>query len=284
MGVGGSARYEYERTREARVQRVRDNRSLLLALSAVLIVGGATAGHLLLGAWWFGTLVGLAIVIGQLAPSRREVAWRKGAEGEQAVGRVLDGLVPPTRALHDRRIPGSRANIDHILVASAGVWTIDAKNYTGKLETRRRGKELWIGGRNRSKLLEQAHEQAAVVRRTLAAAGPETVPVNPALCFLGVEWPLLFPPDSADGVRLLTRRGLRRLAAGQPALSAAEIRQVSEQLDARLHPGTESRRSQRDVRLTGAAHASRSAVVEQTVEPRDDVIVRTWKRYGKHRL
>ena len=35
--------------------------------------------------------------------------------------------------LHDRRIPGTRANIDHIAVASSAVWVIDAKRYNGKL-------------------------------------------------------------------------------------------------------------------------------------------------------
>lgn len=35
--------------------------------------------------------------------------------------------------VHDRRIPGSRANIDHIAVAATGVWVIDTKNATGAL-------------------------------------------------------------------------------------------------------------------------------------------------------
>jgi hypothetical protein len=34
-------------------------------------------------------------------------------------------------ALHDRRIPGTRANIDHIAVGPRGVFVIDAKKYTG---------------------------------------------------------------------------------------------------------------------------------------------------------
>ena len=34
--------------------------------------------------------------------------------------------------LHDRRLPGSRANIDHIAVTSAGIWVIDSKRYTGR--------------------------------------------------------------------------------------------------------------------------------------------------------
>ena len=33
--------------------------------------------------------------------------------------------------LHDRRIPGSKANIDHIAITAAGIWVIDAKRYKG---------------------------------------------------------------------------------------------------------------------------------------------------------
>jgi hypothetical protein len=36
--------------------------------------------------------------------------------------------------LHDRRIPGSRANIDHIAIAATGVWVIDSKRYKRKLQ------------------------------------------------------------------------------------------------------------------------------------------------------
>ena len=41
--------------------------------------------------------------------------------------------------LHDRRIPYSKANIDHLIVAPWGVFIVDAKNYKGKVETRNRG-------------------------------------------------------------------------------------------------------------------------------------------------
>jgi hypothetical protein len=97
-----------------------------------------------------------------LAPSRREVAWRKGAEGERIVGSALDALCGGGVAsvLHDRKIPGSRANIDHIVVAPTGVFAVDAKRYSGRLEVRARGREIWIKGRNRSRLLEQGNRQA----------------------------------------------------------------------------------------------------------------------------
>ncbi|MEP6843953.1 MAG: nuclease-related domain-containing protein, partial [Pseudolysinimonas sp.] len=59
-------------------------------------------------------------------------AWQKGANGEVAVGAALDRLTPlGVQVLHDRRIPGTKANIDHIAVGPRGVFVIDAKKYQG---------------------------------------------------------------------------------------------------------------------------------------------------------
>jgi len=61
--------------------------------------------------------------------------------------------------LHDRRIPGARANVDHIVVAPWGVFVIDAKNYKGRVEKRDRGGffstdyRLYVGGRDKTALV-----------------------------------------------------------------------------------------------------------------------------------
>ena len=53
-------------------------------------------------------------------------AWAVGAVGERKLGGGLDRLRSATTVvLHDRRIPGSKANIDHIVIAPSGVWVID---------------------------------------------------------------------------------------------------------------------------------------------------------------
>lgn len=282
--AGESAQSEYERIRRGRRERVCGQRTLLVGLAAVSVVGTAVAMQVLVGAWWVGAVVGLLPVANLLLPSQREVAWRKGAEGERAVARAIDKLAS-TRALHDRRIPGSRANIDHILIAPTGVWTIDAKNYTGKLETRRRGRELWIKGRNRSKLLEQARRQTAVVADVLADAGLATVPVRPALCFLGVEWPLLFAPRNAGDVELLSPRRLSTLPVGTPVLPASQIEHVAMTLDRQLRPAAK-------ITSPGPASASRPTrtakdrprTSQPAPPPAREMTVKPWKRYGKDRL
>lgn len=115
-GAGASAFREYERRRakdqeavEARKRRVRDR------------FGGGR----------FGAAV--ASVTVDTRERSSTWVWAQGATGEVEVGRRLDTLAgPDVVVLHDRRIPGSRANIDHLVVTGAGIWVVDAKRYIGK--------------------------------------------------------------------------------------------------------------------------------------------------------
>ncbi len=71
---------------------------------------------------------GIALVGWALRPDPDPDRWRRGAEGEAATAMLLARL-PRRRyvVLHDRRIPGSRANIDHLVIGPTGVWVIDTK-------------------------------------------------------------------------------------------------------------------------------------------------------------
>jgi hypothetical protein len=172
-----------------------------------------------------------------LEPSRSEVAGRKGAAGER-VGRALDGLAADEiQVLHDRKIPGSRANIDHVAVAPTGVFTVDAKRYSSRMVVRGRASEIWIKGRNRSKLLEQGHRQARTVATVLDHAGIDRVRILPALCFVDTDLPLLVPKQVV-GVALLTPRRLlkRLLAAAGPPLTSAQQSAIVVALDSALLP------------------------------------------------
>jgi hypothetical protein len=116
-----------------------------------------------------------------------------------AVGGLLDGLRPRgILTLHDRKIPGSSANIDHIVVAPSGVWVIDAKNYTGRVE--RRGwfngdVRLYVDGKNRTKLAAAMERQVEVVRHAL---GTHDIQIRAVLCFTGGEWSLFAKPFVVD--------------------------------------------------------------------------------------
>src|SRR5947209_4421219 len=63
-----------------------------------------------------------------------ERAWRVGAKGEQLVGRELAKLAsPPWYVFHDIPIGGRGANVDHLVIGPGGVFSVNAKNLTGKV-------------------------------------------------------------------------------------------------------------------------------------------------------
>jgi len=57
-------------------------------------------------------------------------AWSSGTQA--ALGARLDRHASETIAvMHDWRIPGTKANIDHIVVTAGGAFVVDAKRYVG---------------------------------------------------------------------------------------------------------------------------------------------------------
>lgn len=125
---------------------------------------------------------------------QHQKAWARGAAGEAQVAQLLAKyLDDDVIALHDRRIPGSRANIDHIVVAPSGVWVIDTKRYTGKATIDRPllGKpRLVINGRDKTELIDRLDRQVVLVRTATQQIAPET-PTRGALCFVDTELPLI---------------------------------------------------------------------------------------------
>jgi nuclease-like protein len=134
-------------------------------------------------------------------------AWKAGADGERRVGVHLDGWAEATGGivLHDRRIPPTRANVDHIALNSEGVWVIDAKeykgmvNFSGGILSRA---ELRVDGRVKTHLAEGVWWQMERVAAVLdeASAGHSRPSVCGVLCFVGAEWPLLGGTFTVNGV------------------------------------------------------------------------------------
>ena len=82
---------------------------------------------------WGNPIGGAVLALTDEPQSTR--AWAVGARGEEKLAEALDGF----SVLHDRRVPGTRGNIDHIVVAPAGVFVVDAKRYEGRIEIRNHG-------------------------------------------------------------------------------------------------------------------------------------------------
>lgn len=176
--AGASARREHERRKNAREQRIR-------------------ARHPKLG--------GLILALSD-DPQSTE-AWQRGAIGEELLAERLKELPDTVRMLHDRRIPGTRGNIDHIAVSTSGVWVIDAKRYKGgpSLQVaggilRPRVETLRVAGRDETKLVDGVKSQISRVTTALAGAYVE---VKGALCFVDADWPLLGGAFTVNGIDVL---------------------------------------------------------------------------------
>ena len=190
--AGASARREHERRKARRESGVRER-------------------HPRLG----GMILAL-----QDAP-QHETSWGRGASGEELVEQALAKRCPDVAVLHDRRIPGSRANIDHIAVAATGVWVIDTKRYKGKVQIAKPlfGKPtLTIAGRDKTRLVDGLAKQVELVTAALATLGTD-VPIHGCFCFVDSELPLFGTP-SINGPTIFGRRGLARQLNATGALSA----------------------------------------------------------------
>lgn len=150
---GASARREFERRAARREEQIR-------------------AKHKRLG--------GLILAVSDDPQSTR--AWGTGAIGEERLGSRLNELAGDSlRVLHDRKIPRSTANIDHLAVTPNGVFVIDAKRYRGRPALvvdggliRPRVEKLTVAGRDRTKLVDDVFTQVNMVHgswiRTLRSA------------------------------------------------------------------------------------------------------------------
>ncbi|PID53200.1 MAG: NERD domain protein [Micrococcales bacterium] len=163
--AGSSARREYERRKAKDEERIRQK---------------------------WGKLGGVAVALSDEKQSTK--AWATGAVGEERLGARLDSLVSESIAvLHDRRIPGSKANIDHIAVTAAGIRVIDAKRYKGRPELRIEGGIL------RPRVI-------GLVREVVG-----DIPVTGALCFVEADWPLIGGAFTSKGVHALWPKRLAKL-------------------------------------------------------------------------
>ncbi len=175
-------------------------------------------------------------------------AWETGSKGEVAIGGLLDTLAKEYdfRVLHDRLIPRSRANIDHIAVTRYGVFVIDAKNYQGVVRIvdksgffEKSAPELYVGRRNCMKLVVGMKKQTSIVREILEGNSID-LPVLGVLAFYAAGWEtfkFLRGQMEIDGV-LINSKGLESLVSRDGFHTADEIQATARFLATRLVSAT----------------------------------------------
>lgn len=164
-------------------------------------------------------------------------AWTKGARGEEALGAKLTKLANERLVvLHDRKIPGSRANIDHIAITPSGVFVIDSKHYSGRVQQRdlggwfRTDLRLYVGRRDCTKLVHSAEDQAEIIRNAVASLGFGDIPARPVLCFISAEWGLFASPFKHGSVLITWPKALYDLLKRDADVETATIQETARQL------------------------------------------------------
>lgn len=145
-------------------------------------------------------------------------------------------------AVHDIRVPGTSANVDHVAVAASGIHVIDAKYYRNKqIEVVDRGSflrrdvQLRVAKRNRTNLVDKLATQILLIDSVTRNAELPTV-VTPVLCFVHALWGVFKKEYVLNGVHIVPPPRLERLLRRPGPLGAEQISQVGNLLRERLRP------------------------------------------------
>jgi hypothetical protein len=174
---------------------------------------------------------------------QHERSWAQGAIGERDVARRLEKafLGDDVELLHDRGIPGRRANIDHLVIAPGGVTVIDAKNVTGRIKVERVGlpwkrrSELRIRGRTKTSLVEGVERQMQAVREALVDVGL-AADIRGCLCFTRRDELPMFGKPEIRGIALVGYKRAIALARRPSDTDPCDVALVAEALRAGLPP------------------------------------------------
>ncbi len=226
--AGRSAQQRYD-TLSARYKAGRRGRFIrnvlvatALAIGAVVLLGDQYGP---LVPWVIASIYLVAILKSIVEPNHVR-AWAIGAEGERITGRDLERLPDGFRVLHDLRIVGSRANVDHVVIGPTGVFVIESKRMRGKLRVR--DNEVYVGGRRR-RIVDEVRAEVAAVETVLHAAGI-AVPVRPVLYIQEVDPPWFLSGPAGIPIVLSGRRLRKLIASGDEVLTLADVERATEAL------------------------------------------------------
>jgi hypothetical protein len=231
---GGSAQAAWRQLRAA--ERATWIRTLPWRVATTLGISaaGGVLGSLL--APRLGLVLGglAAVVAGwglRFRPSPDAVAWRWGAAGERRTARLLGPLERQGWALlHDLAIPGSRANIDHLVIGPGGVFVIDSKQYRGHLQLDPAGR-LWHGRYPLAPALHAVSFEADEAAQVLTDPGVAVVPIV-AVHGAQVPWGKVV----VEGVPVVAARRLPSMLRQLPAMLGPErIAALADQARVRFH-------------------------------------------------
>jgi hypothetical protein len=178
-------------------------------------------------------LLGLAVaaLVGwrlRFRPSEQARSWQRGAHGERGTARLLDRLTREGYVVfHDLAVPGSPANVDHLVIGRTGLFVIDSKQWTGSVHQSGDGL-VWHNHYPLDRTLAMVRWEATAVGRLLGTR------VATLLCVHGAH--IQGGGLHAQGVAIVPAHLLRNALGYDRVLSDADLELLATTAWTRLRP------------------------------------------------
>ena len=175
--------------------------------------------------------VAVAALVGwrlRFRPSEQARSWQRGAHGERRTARLLDRLTRDGYVVfHDLAVPGSPANVDHLVIGPTGLFVIDSKQWTGSVHQSGDGL-AWHNHYPLDRTLAMVRWEATAVGRLLGTR------VATLLCVHGAH--IQGGGLHAQGVAIVPAHLLRSALGYDRVLSDADIDLFATTAWTSLHP------------------------------------------------
>ena len=148
-------------------------------------------------------------------------SFAAGARGERKVGRKLNRWASRDgwHVLHAVPVGRAGADIDHVVIGSFGVVTVNTKTTRTRVWVGEHG--IAIGGKSVD-YLRKSRAEARRARRLLAHATGTEVPVQPVIVFIGARRFSMRRGGPSDVAVFASPSALRRWLRKQPAALGSE--------------------------------------------------------------
>nr|WP_245667958.1 nuclease-related domain-containing protein [Actinomadura macra] len=162
--------------------------------------------------------------------------WRRGARAERRTGRRLARLDPAGyHVLHDRALPGSSANLDHLVIGLTGVYAVASRRFRWGALLRVEDSRLRAGTRSVDDVMRAAKGAASAVAELLAGELDGKVQVQPVVVVHGAR--VRRDGFRQSGVFFCRARAVPRALAGRPViLTSAQVTTIAAAAERLLRP------------------------------------------------
>ncbi|MBB6475264.1 nuclease-related domain-containing protein [Sphaerisporangium rubeum] len=170
-----------------------------LRLRALIAVGAGLVVGIPLWSWRLGLIAAIIAAIADTIYRARTVSsvapWRRASVAERRTEAQLKKLERNGYlTLHARAIPGSDAQIDHLVIGPTGVYAVDSEKWDKRLPVRVQShRKLFHGPFNQKPRLDEARWEASQASELISKALGHEVSVVPSLAIYGpaIPWKIL---------------------------------------------------------------------------------------------